>query len=280
MKKILVLLLLVGTVLGVTNITNAGAQNQQISAVYLGDKEVINDFGKYFDEFNVEGSIVVYDQNKNKYIYYNPQRCDERFIPASSFKIVNSLIGLETGIIPDEGFTIKWNGVKSEFSSEWNKDHTLKSAFKYSVVWYYQELARQVGAERMQYYINKIGYGNENIGGGIDQFWLKGELRISQNEQIDLLKRLYNNELPFSQRTIDIVKGIMIREQNDMLTLRGKTGWATLENQDIGWYVGYVERDNNVYFFATNIVSNLGNKNFVKARTQITENVLRDLNIL
>lgn len=275
MKKIIFLLSVLMLFIAGIQITQA-AGNDNLD---INKSDIRCDFGRYFDEAGVYGSFAVYDLNNDRYTYYNPTRCFERFIPASTFKIPNSLIGLETGVIPDQDYLIKWNGEKSNVTSDWDRDHTLKSAFKYSVVWYYQELAKRVGQDRMQSYIDNLGYGNRNISGGIDKFWLKGDLRISQMEQIQLLRNLYSNQLPFSQRSMDIVKDIMIKTKALDYTLRAKAGWASLE-KDIGWYVGYIEKGDNTYFFATNIESELGNKNFGKARIEITEKILVDLGIL
>ena len=236
------------------------------------------EFKKYFDAFGVNGSLVIYDLKTCKYVRHNPGRCKQRFTPASTFKIPNSLIGLETGVIKDENFIIKWDGVKREIP-EWNQDHNLRSAFKYSVVPYYQELARRVGTEKMRYYVMKMHYGNEDISGGIDQFWLQGGLRISQEEQIEFLRKLYLNKLPFSEHSIAIVKNIMLREETAGSKLRAKTGWGRQDSLDIGWFVGYVERSDNVYFFATNIESRQPSENFGQARIEITKKILEQLSL-
>ncbi len=236
-----------------------------------------NKLEKYFQGFS--GAFVLYDRNKESYIRYNPEQCAERFLPASTFKIINSLIGLETGVIPDENFVIKWDGTRYE-TSTWNQDHTLKTAFQNSVVWYYQELARRVGKDRMQQYVDAVGYGNKDIGGKIDSFWLDGALRISADEQIELLKRLYRDDLPFSQRSMKIIKEIMVLESTDNYRLSGKTGsvWRVGMNRS-GWLVGYVEEKDNVYFFATNIESSSPEATGVKAK-EIAQDILRGLQLL
>jgi beta-lactamase class D len=231
---------------------------------------------KYFQSFS--GAFVLYDQNNDRYIRYNPERCSERFLPASTFKILNSLIGLETGVIPDENYVIKWDGTQYE-NSAWNQDHTLKTAFQNSVVWYYQELARRVGREKMQYYVDAVGYGNKDITGRIDSFWLDGALRISADEQVELLKRLYRDDLPFSQRSMKIVKEIMVLENTDTYRLSGKTGSGQVNASSIGWFVGYVEEKDNVYFFATNIESSSPDANGIKAK-EITRDLLQGLELL
>jgi len=241
--------------------------------------EVRDDLAKYFKANNVEGAFILYDLNANHTIRYNPQRCAEQFLPASTYKIVNALIALETGIVNDADYVIKWNGQQYPIP-EWNRDQTLRSAMQYSVVWYYQELARREGKETIQKYIDALGYGNRDIGGSVDSFWLDGNLRISANEQINLLVRFYKGDLPFSKRNIDIVKDILVREKNDSYTLRAKPGSTTQDSISIGWYIGYLEKDSDVYFFATNISSPSPDAQFSGAREAVTRGILKALEIL
>lgn len=237
------------------------------------------DFSKYYDEHGVKGSFLLYDLNKDEYIYYDSSRCSKRFIPASTFKIFNSLVSLETGAVGDEYEVIEWDGIKRNIES-WNQSHNMRSAINYSVVWFYQELARRVGEERMQHYIDTVNYGNKDISGGIDRFWLDGDLRISQFEQIEFLKKLYSGSLPFSERTQNIVKDIMLNEDTLGYKLRAKTGWGMRVEINVGWWVGWVETNNNVYFFANNIESEEPTDNFIKGRFEITRKILKELNIL
>lgn len=241
--------------------------------------KVRKDFKVYFDNYQVEGIFIGYDLQNDQWDMYQPQLVDQSLTPASTFKICNSLIGLETGVIKDENFIIPWDGIKRKYE-KWNSDHNLKVAFKNSTVWYYQELARRVGKERMQKQMDIIQYGNKKISGGIDQFWLSGDLRITPRQQIEFLKKMYLNQIPVSQRAIDIVKKIMIVEQNDHYILRAKTGWGKQNGKEVGWYVGYVELRNNVYFFATNIQTFKANKDFADSRIEISKQILTQLNIL
>jgi beta-lactamase class D len=244
------------------------------------NSEVRDDFKKYYDQFNVDGSFVLYDPQADKYIFYNQDQFKQSFSPASTYKICNSLIGLETGVINDENFIIPWDSVTRQIPS-WNKDHDLKTAFKNSTVWYYQELARRVGGIKMKYWLDKASYGNADTLGGIDKFWLTGGLRISPKQQIDFLKRLHDNQLPFSRRSVDIVKKIMIVKDTLDYILRAKTGWGEQDNKDIGWYVGYLEIKDKVYYFANFIQSSdLKNKDFINARTEIVYLILDDLNLM
>lgn len=210
--------------------------------------EIRSDFKKYYDQFNVEGSFVLYDPQADKYIFYNKDQFEQEFSPASTYKICNSLIGLETGVIKDENFVIPWDSITRQ-NPDWNSDHDLKAAFKNSTVWYYQELARRVGGQQMKYWLDKASYGNADTSGGIDKFWLTGGLRISPQQQIDFVKRLHDNQLPFSQRSMDIVKNIMITNVASDYIVRAKTGWGGNGSKDIGWYVGYIETKGNVYYF-------------------------------
>lgn len=237
------------------------------------------DLGRHFQQFGVTGSIIIYDTKNNLTYEHNPQRNTTAFTPASTFKIFNALTALETGVIVDDVAILTWDGIYRDFPG-WNQDTNLRQGFKYSVVWFYQILARKIGYVRMEEWINKVGYGNRQIGTtkDIDKFWLQGPLKISPKAQIDFLQRLYQGNLPFSNRTMNLVKDIMVFEQTPDYILRAKTGWLTGSKPPIGWFVGYLEQNNNVYFFATNI--DINKQDDLPARIEITRNSLKDLGLL
>ena len=220
------------------------------ASIYAQDSSSI-DPNKFFGSH--KGAMVIFNQSTGKYLRINEKRSKERFLPASTFKILNSLIGLETGVITDENYVIKWDGIKRPVE-EWNRDHTLATAIKYSVVPYYQELARRVGRQKYREYLNKIHYGNGKLGKQIDAFWLDNSLKISAEEQVEFLKTFYNYKLPFSKRSIDLVKQIIPVEKVNGSVMKFKTGVGTKEDETyIGWIVGYFEEEKNVYFYAFNI---------------------------
>lgn len=225
------------------------------------------------------GTIVIYDKAQERYYRYNQPRAAERFTPASTFKIPNSLFGLESGIITDENHLLKWDGVK-RWRKEWNQDNTLASAIKYSVVWYYQELARQIGKVKTEKYLKDIGYGNCRVGEKVDYYWLDNSLKISAEEQIAFLKRFYDYKLPFSKRSVDIVKKIMPEEKYQKSVMKFKTGTGNKEDGTwIAWLVGYVEKKGNVYFFAFNIEAATFEK-VDRLRNKISREVLKQSKIL
>jgi len=233
---------------------------------------------------DTEGAFVLKDVKNNQYIRYNEARCNQRFSPYSTFKIPNSLIALETGVIQDENIVTSYDPEKhpSEawWPKEWQSDHSLRSAIKYSVVWFYQEIAKQVGKEKYQSYMEQFQYGNQDVSGPIDQFWLNSSLQISPNEQIDFLTRFYNNELSVSNRTTDIVKDILVLEKTDTYKLSGKTGLGGSANgKSVGWLVGYLERVDNVYFFATNLEDSSSDA-LIGKRKELTKQILTELGLL
>lgn len=237
------------------------------------------DLGQSFRDLAVDGSIVIYDKNSDRFYEHNPSRNTTAFFPASTFKIFNALASLETGVIQDDVAVLTWDGIKREIPN-WNRDTNLRQAFKDSTVWFYQILARKIGYQRMQQFIDRVEYGNRQIGKAeqIDRFWLDGPLQITPKQQIEFLRRLESNDLPFSQRTLDLVKDIMIVERTPIYTLRGKTGWANSVNPNIGWFVGYLQQNNNVYFFATNIA--MTSTNDAPKRLEITRRSLKTLGLL
>ena len=205
-----------------------------------------------------DATFVVYHSSSQQIIRHNPARAEQRFIPASTYKIPNSLIALDTGVADGAEYEIPWDSsikpTEGFWSREWSKNHTLRSAIRSSVYWYYQALAREIGEERMQNYVDQFDYGNRDLGGGIDQFWLYGDLKISPNEQVKFLERMYSEELGVSEESTQVVKDILVLEEMHSYRLSGKTGTADVTStRELAWLVGFVERDNDVWFYALNM---------------------------
>ncbi|MDX2369657.1 MAG: penicillin-binding transpeptidase domain-containing protein [Colwellia sp.] len=199
---------------------------------------------------HIKGSLVIESlDGKHKHQYnVNDQ---ESFIPASTFKIPNTLIILEEGIIKDPFEVIKWDGKEREYAP-WNKDQTLKTAFQYSCVWCYQRYALKVGDKKYHEYLRKFDYGNLLTGNDVERFWLDGKLRISVNDQISFLRKVHAEDLPIQKNHIQTLKRIMVSEDNEDYKIWSKTGWSGKD----GWYVGYLVTDGQTWFFANHIEIN------------------------
>lgn len=239
------------------------------------------DFERFFTENKVKGSFLLYDPQRDHYTAYNFERTRQRFLPASTYKILNTLIGLETGVLKDERTVMKWDSVQRDVEA-WNRDNTLESAFKVSCVPCYQEMARKIGLKRMQEWVTKTGYGKLDINAdNLDKFWLEGKSAISQEEQLDFLRRIHEGKVPFSKKNLAILKKVMLIDEKPATRLYGKTGWAGgSADPNIGWFVGYVEKGDKVYYFATNIESPKPvPSTFVPARRAITETILKELGV-
>lgn len=247
------------------------------------NKNIIKpEFQSIIDSSDVKGSILIYDLNKDIYYSNDFEWSNKGNLPASTFKIANSIIGLETGVIENDSVIFKWDGEK-KWLKNWEQDLILRDAFQFSCVHCYQEVARKVGSKRMNDYVSKLNYGNLEIDStNIDKFWLEGESRISQMQQIDFLKRLYNFELPISKRTESIMRNIMLIEETDQYKLSGKSGLSNNNGEYNGWFVGFVEFKNNTYLFATNLEpkKEFDFDSFIKKRLDLTLLGLRKLNVL
>jgi beta-lactamase class D len=226
------------------------------------------------DEFfsNENGTFLLRDVKTGKSFVYNQERATTRLTPESTFKVPNALIGLQVKAVRDEYDVKRWDGVKREFDT-WNRDHTLGSAMRESAIWYYQEMARDIGEQRMKEWVQKISYGNEDISGGIDHFWLNSSLKISALEQANFIEKLYKEELPFDKPVMKTVKRMMIQEEGDHYTLYGKTG-TRLSDMGLGWYVGFIKVDNHSYVFITNV-----DGSGTQAKN-ITLNILKKYNLI
>jgi beta-lactamase class D len=213
---------------------------------------------KYFDQYHVTGTFGMLDNGQEQFTIYDVKRfADSAYLPASTFKIVNSLIGLQTGVISNEKMVIPWDGIVRS-NPAWNKDLTMEEAFKVSAVPYYQEVARRIGKDTMQRWLDSLGYaakyGRAVIQNNIDSFWLDNSVKITADEQLGLVKKLYFDQLPFQKRVQDVVKKIMLQEDNSNYKLSYKTGWGFKENgNSIGWIVGWEEENLHPYFFVLQI---------------------------
>ncbi len=205
------------------------------------------------DSANLIGSILIYDLDANQYFSNDFKWARKGQLPASTFKIANSIIALESGFVENDSTLFVWNGEKRRLKS-WEQNLVFRDAFQLSCVPCYQELARKIGVKKMNYYLDKLNYGNMQVGANnIDSFWLEGDSRINQFQQIDFLIRLQQSELPISEHTELVIKRMMVMEDKEGFKLRGKTGWSIKNGNNNGWFVGYIERDDNTFFFATNI---------------------------
>jgi beta-lactamase class D len=244
-----------------------------------------SDIGARFRQAGVEGSMLVLDGQSGEVRRHNAGRAAQRFLPASTYKIPNTLIALETGVASGPDFRLAWDSKRvprqAWWPAAWAKDQTLESALKNSVVWYYQALARDIGEQRMQQYVDRFNYGNRDISGQIDSFWLRGALKISAEEQVDFLRRFYFERLGLSARTTRLAKEMLVLQDSPQYRLSGKTGWAGMGDAgqaQIGWLVGYLERRGEVFFFALNI--DIKRDQDAAARMDIVKAVLRDLGVM
>jgi beta-lactamase class D len=232
-----------------------------LSGCSTNNVKVDDSLKTYFDSAGVTGCFALFSNGENNFTIYNlPRYRDSSFTPASTFKIVNALIGIQTGVIKDENMVIKWDSVK-RWNDDWNKDLTMKEAFAVSAVPYFQEVARRIGRDTMKLWIDSLGYGNRDISGPIDSFWLNNHLKIKPDEELGLVKKLYFDQLPFFKRTQDMVQSVMLREQNSNYKLYYKTGWGFPgEGRELGWVVGWIEENKHPYFFVLNFESNVPNR--------------------
>jgi beta-lactamase class D len=238
---------------------------------------VREDWGRNFQAAGVDGTLVLMKQGAGKMEVYNTARARTGYLPASTFKILNSLIALETGVATGPETVFPWDGKQRSFAA-WNKDLTLSEAFAVSSVPVYQHIARAVGKERMAHCVEAAKYGNADIGIEVDTFWLEGNLRISAMEQVDFLQRLYEERLPFSKKSMEVVKEMMAQDKGQDWVIRSKTGWAARVEPNVGWWVGWLERKGEAWFFALNI--DMAGPEQAKARKDVMMAVLKGEGLL
>jgi beta-lactamase class D len=209
----------------------------------------------------LDATFVLVEPDTGRRVVVDPQRAARRFSPCSTFKIPHALIGLELGLLQDAGTTFRFDPAvvtrdPTQSDARWQtlaRDHTLRSAVRDSVVWYFQVLARQIGETREREWLARLDYGNQDISGGLERFWLGTSLTISADEQVRFLERLWRGELASAQTTA-ILKDVLELERTAAHVLAAKTGAGTSPaGRKLGWWVGWVERGERVAFFALNL---------------------------
>lgn len=234
---------------------------------------------QYFDANKVTGCFAIMDNGTGEFTVFNLARYrDSSFLPASTFKIVNSLIGLQTGVITNDSMIIKWDSIPRR--PEWDKDLSMYEAFRVSAVPYYQEVARRIGKDTMQMWLDTLSYGSKKITTKIDSFWLDNSLKITPDEELGLVKRLYFNQLPFFPNYQDKVKNAMLFERDANYSLSYKTGWGMANNRNIGWQVGWIVENNHPYFFVLNIESSDPAIDMAGIRIKMLKDILKHLGFM
>lgn len=209
-----------------------------------------NDWDDYFQ--GKQGCMVVYEPSTGITQLNNQERSEKEFSPASTFKIFNAMAGLEEQAVFTVDETIAWDGTDKGWE-KWNKDQTMQTAMEYSCVWFFQTIADRVGEPAMQKHLTENNYGNMLMGPLLNSFWLDGELKISAMDQVDFLDRWRKRELTFSPAVQDKVYNILTEDDFGSFTMKSKTGWSIRTDGDIGWLVGFAEKEGKSCVFAMNL---------------------------
>lgn len=214
-----------------------------------------------FQAKGVDGTFVLHQPLGERWLVHGPARARQGFLPHATFDIAAALVGLETGALNDELEVFRWDGQPKPVTL-WERDHDLASGMAFGAAWMFQEIARRVGRARMREWLDRIEYGNRDLAGGIDHFWLQGALRISALEQVRFLHRLAEGRLPATQRAQRLVRQALRVEKTAHYTLYGKTGTTSQAIRDpVWWWVGWVERKGRTEAcFALNFAPHGANK--------------------
>ncbi|WP_409590537.1 penicillin-binding transpeptidase domain-containing protein [Sphingobacterium sp.] len=262
-------------------------QTKKVKASFVSDSiSVRKEFNRYFENKHAKGDIMILDVQNNKWFASDAKSVFIPSLPASTFKIINLLIALETKVISDENQIVKWTGhtdtVKYGYRPDIYRDMTVKEAFEKSAGWVFVELAKKIGKKNYQHYLTLAGYGNADLNETDPDFWNFGNFGISPYNQLEFLRKLYLEQLSFDKKHMQTVKRVMLSEEHPGYTIHAKTGWTRIGGLNIGWWVGYIEKQNNTYLFATRLFQdrNLKNSGFGSSRKDITRRVLEDLGFI
>ena len=269
--------LLLLTQLSACHMNRAQTSNQSVQkAVLQAPSERPEEIKALFNSAHTSAVFITYDgQQFNR--YGNAlARAQNAYIPASTFKMLNALIGLQHHKVSTSE-VFKWKGEKRSFAA-WEKDMNLAQAMQFSAVPVYQELARRIGLELMQKEISRLGFGNQKIGQQVDNFWLVGPLKITPEQEAQFVYQLATEQLPFDLKVQKQLKEMLYIERRGDTKLYAKSGWGMDVKPQVGWYTGWVEQANGqITAFVLNLEMHDGDD--VGERKQLTLDALDKLGL-
>lgn len=233
---------------------------------------------QHFASRGIDGCFVVQDVKADKLHVWNAERARQRFRPASTFKIANAIIGLESRVVESIDEVIPYGGTK-EFNKAWEQDMNLRDAMKVSNVAVFHQLAKREGLPTIKKYLDEFGYGNGQVGDDIERrFWLEGPLGISTFEQVEFLRKLATAQLSIREQTRDWICESILFKATDDYRIYAKTGWVGPKDPQIGWWVGWVRKGESVYPFSLNV--NIKNSSDAAQRAPIGLDCLTSLGVI
>lgn len=214
--------------------------------------------------------FILYEVGVGEVVRNPSTTCASRVAPQSTFKIPHALAAVDSGVVQDASTLFKYDGHAVDFDA-WKRDHTLATAMRYSVVWYFQEIAKRLGMDRERAYLGRFEYGNQDPSSGLTTFWLGGSLAISPEEQVQFLRKMYDDSLPVSPRAREVVRAILVQPAGKVVNAQGeqafaapwpadvvvsaKTGAGSLsDGGTVRWVVGHVRRGSRAWLFVSNVV--------------------------
>nr|WP_274293089.1 OXA-143 family carbapenem-hydrolyzing class D beta-lactamase OXA-1182 [Acinetobacter baumannii]WAS27906.1 OXA-143 family carbapenem-hydrolyzing class D beta-lactamase OXA-1182 [Acinetobacter baumannii] len=275
MKKFILPIFSISTLLSLSACSSI--QTKFEDTFHTSDQQHEKAIKSYFDEAQTQGVIII-KEGKNISIYGNNlARAHTEYVPASTFKMLNALIGLENHKATKTEI-FKWDGKKRSYPM-WEKDMTLGEAMALSAVPVYQELARRTGLDLMQKEVKRVGFGNMNIGIQVDNFWLVGPLKITPIQEVNFADDLANNRLPFKLETQEEVKKMLLIKEVNGSKIYAKSGWGMDVSPQVGWLTGWVEKSNGEKVpFSLNLEMKQGMSGSI--RNEITYKSLENLGII
>ena len=241
-----------------------------VSGCYVNKAKIDNDLKSFFDDKKVEGCFTMLDNATGEITVYNMGFDTMRFLPAETFDVLNGMIALHTGVLTDEKMNLNILNLDSNSAS---KNLNITDAFKTNSLPFFQQVAKNIGYDTLQSWVDSVSYGNKKLGEQVDQSWINNTTKISPDEQLGFMKRLYFEQLPFRKSVQTSMKELMVVNDNTDYKLSYKTGSGKNEkNENIGWTIGWIEENRHVYFFVTLLKSN--KEDVKKNSVDITNSIL------
>jgi beta-lactamase class D len=181
---------------------------------------------KIMDSAGVTGTFALLENGSGQFTIANLNTYkDSAFAPQQTFFALPTLIALDKGYIT----------------------HDASTWVNFDSIAYYQNLIAKIGRPAILKTIDSIHYGKGIVSADSTNYWSNGSIRITADEQLGFIKKMYFNQLPFQKRSQDLFKKLILKEDNSNYKLSYIN--AQDKNLNDAWWVGYVEENKHIYFF-------------------------------
>jgi len=223
---------------------------------FSGFSQSIIDF--YFKSKDLDGSILIYNENKDSWLF-NIENDVKRNSPIGSlFNIPSTLIALDLGVISnDPSKFMYWDGVKRYYFGtpkyNWSCNTNLDEALLFKNDWYFKNVSDLVRFKNYEFFLKDLDVTNFKYDRKEKYYWHFGGLLSNPEQQINFFRKLQKQELLFDKQNQKYLYESLLTIDNPNYTIHGYETFNVYKGERIDWWVGVLKTKDNTYYFSIRI---------------------------